>query len=123
MVYLYRNVAQIHGKLCIVSQPFYYVFQTAAARKSLNFVIEFHNNISIYNVYATDMQSSFDKDKAGYCIQYNKWYPNATDKGVLAYKMLVQTGEAETPLNMHRVRFLPWQIWQCLEHMNQIFHE
>ena len=54
----------------------------------------------------SDMQKAFDADKAGYAIQYNLWYSNATDKGVLAYKMMVQSGEAEIPFDLQRVRLL-----------------
>lgn len=49
------------------------------------------------------MQAAFDKDKAAYSIRENTWHQNATEKGVLAYKMLLQTGRPEDPIDLARV--------------------
>ncbi len=49
------------------------------------------------------MQREFDKDKKGNAIIYNNWYNNASEKGVLAYKMLIQTGNPVQPTDYNRV--------------------
>ena len=55
------------------------------------------------------MQREFDKDKKGNAIIYNNWYNNASEKGVLAYKMLIQTGNPVQPTDYNRV---------CLKQLN-----
>lgn len=52
---------------------------------------------------ATDMQAAFDKDKSDNTIEVNTWHPNATEKGVLAYKMILQTGDPGNPIDLSRV--------------------
>ena len=49
------------------------------------------------------MQEAFDTDKRRYSIKSDRWYPNATEKGVLAYKMILQTGIAESYVDVNRV--------------------
>lgn len=49
------------------------------------------------------LQDAFDKDyEAGKITQ--KDYENGSDDGVLAYKLLVQTGSREKPINLNLVR-------------------
>lgn len=49
------------------------------------------------------LQEAFDKDwQAGRIAQGN--YKNGSDDGVLAYKLLVQTGRRDKPVNMNLVR-------------------
>lgn len=42
------------------------------------------------------MQKAFDKDWDEGRITYEGWQKNASDDGVMAYKLLSQTGEKET---------------------------
>ncbi|XP_022105455.1 protein patched homolog 1-like isoform X2 [Acanthaster planci] len=49
-----------------------------------------------------EMQREFDRDKKGNAIIRNNWYNNASEKGVLAYKMLIQTGIPERPIDFNR---------------------
>ncbi|XP_033636690.1 protein patched homolog 1-like isoform X1 [Asterias rubens] len=49
-----------------------------------------------------EMQREFDKDKKGNAIIFNNWYNNASEKGVLAYKMLIQTGNPVQPTDYNR---------------------
>jgi len=44
----------------------------------------------------SELQKAFDKDWAEGRISYDGWQKNATDKGVMGYKLLAQTGEKET---------------------------
>lgn len=51
------------------------------------------------------MQAVFDKEKLEYRFRENSWNPNATEKGILAYKMLIQTGRPESQVDIQRVSF------------------
>lgn len=42
------------------------------------------------------LQKAFDRDWAEGRISYEGWQKNASDDGVIAYKLLAQTGEKET---------------------------
>ena len=43
----------------------------------------------------SELQKAFDKDWAEGRISYEGWQKNASDDGVMAYKLLMQTGEKE----------------------------
>lgn len=49
------------------------------------------------------LQQAFDKDWEAGRITLNS-YRNGSDDGVLAYKLLVQTGRREKPINFNQVR-------------------
>lgn len=49
------------------------------------------------------LQQAFDKDWEARRITLNS-YKNGSDDGVLAYKLLVQTGRREKPINFNQVR-------------------
>ena len=42
------------------------------------------------------LQKAFDRDWAEGRISYEGWQKNASDDGVMGYKLLAQTGEKET---------------------------
>lgn len=50
-------------------------------------------------VSVAGLQKAFDHDYATGCITQERWYDNATDEGILAYKLLVQTGHVENPVD------------------------
>ena len=45
------------------------------------------------------LQKAFDRDWQRGAIVADKWHANATDEGVLAYKLLVQTGHVDHPVD------------------------
>lgn len=47
----------------------------------------------------TGLQKAFDRDWANGCITQEGWHNNATDEGIVAYKLLVQTGYIENPID------------------------
>ncbi|XP_031550501.1 protein patched homolog 1-like [Actinia tenebrosa] len=51
-----------------------------------------------------DVQTSFDEEWASGTITYSGWYENASDSGILGYKMLAQTGNENYPVNRSQVR-------------------
>lgn len=62
-----------------------------------------HSFSKLLFVSPSGLQEAFDKDwQAGRITQGN--YRNGSDDGVLAYKLLVQTGRREKPVNINLVR-------------------
>lgn len=52
---------------------------------------------------STALQEAFDQDwEAGWITQSS--YRNGSDDGVLAYKLLVQTGRRERPISVNQVK-------------------
>lgn len=45
------------------------------------------------------LQTAFDQDWKNGCITQERWYKNASDEGILAYKLLVQTGRVDNPID------------------------
>lgn len=49
--------------------------------------------------FLIDLQDEFDDNLAKNCLNNEKWFPNATEKAVLAFKLLSQTGVVEFPVD------------------------
>lgn len=49
------------------------------------------------------VQEAFDRDVKSGCITRDGWNNNATSDGRLGYKLIVQTGEADNPIDKRRV--------------------
>lgn len=45
------------------------------------------------------LQRAFDRDWRDGCINAERWYSNASDEAILAYKLLVQTGHVDNPID------------------------
>lgn len=45
------------------------------------------------------MQKAFERDWARGSITQERWFKNASDEGILAYKLLVQTGHVDNPID------------------------
>lgn len=45
------------------------------------------------------LQKAFDRDWKRGSITQERWFPNASDEGILAYKLLVQTGHVDNPID------------------------
>eukprot|EP00057_Strongylocentrotus_purpuratus_P022786 XP_011677260.1 PREDICTED: protein patched homolog 1 isoform X1 [Strongylocentrotus purpuratus] len=58
--------------------------------------------LQTFRDWLLEMQEAFDLEKHRYSIKTDRWYPNATDKGVIAYKMILQTGIPESPADINR---------------------
>lgn len=54
-------------------------------------------------VIDSGLQKAFDRDWGQGCITQETWFQNATEEGILAYKLLVQTGYAEKPVDKSQV--------------------
>ncbi|XP_078574684.1 protein patched homolog 1-like isoform X1 [Branchiostoma floridae x Branchiostoma japonicum] len=55
--------------------------------------------LSYFRQWLFDVQAHFDEDWQLGRIQRNKWFYNATNEGVMGYKLLVQTGDNDNPIN------------------------
>lgn len=57
----------------------------------------------IYICFCADLQRAFDKDLQKNLVSVSGWKGNATEETILAYKLLVQTGDVDNPINKEQV--------------------
>lgn len=55
--------------------------------------------LTLFRDWLRGLQKAFDRDWERGCITREQWFPNASDEGVLAYKLLVQTGRPDNPID------------------------
>ncbi|XP_046388102.1 protein patched [Ischnura elegans] len=55
--------------------------------------------LSMFREWLLGLQSAFDRDWADGRIIKDRWFSNASDDGILAYKLLVQTGRVDNPVD------------------------
>lgn len=55
--------------------------------------------LSLFRDWLKNLQLAFDKDYRNGCVTQERWYPNASDDTILAYKLLVQTGHVDNPID------------------------
>ncbi|KAF2885766.1 hypothetical protein ILUMI_20401 [Ignelater luminosus] len=53
--------------------------------------------------FLVDLQQEFDENRLKNSVSNEKWYPNATEKAVLAFKLLAQTGVIEYPVDKSQI--------------------
>ncbi|CAG9816535.1 unnamed protein product, partial [Phaedon cochleariae] len=53
--------------------------------------------------YLIDLQQEFDYSRNTSCVNSEKWFSNATEKAVLAFKLLAQTGIVEFPVDKSQI--------------------
>lgn len=56
-----------------------------------------------FREFLTDLQQEFDLNRKRNCLNSEKWFPNATEKAVLAFKLLAQTGIVEFPVDKSQI--------------------
>ncbi|XP_066986955.1 protein patched [Macrobrachium rosenbergii] len=59
--------------------------------------------LSLFRDWLIGLQNAFDHDWRTGCITQETWHSNASDEGILAYKLLVQTGHADNPIDLSLV--------------------
>lgn len=60
-------------------------------------------------MFSIGLQKAFDKDWANKCITQEGWISCATEHGILGYKLLVQTGNSDNPIDkslVHNARLV-----------------
>ncbi|KAH9499847.1 Protein patched 1 [Bulinus truncatus] len=55
--------------------------------------------LELFRQWLLDLQHAFDKDKDNKLISNEGWQPNASEEAILAYKLLIQTGDVNNPTN------------------------
>lgn len=55
--------------------------------------------LSLFRDWLQNLQQVFEKEWETGCITQDGWSSNATDDGILAYKLLVQTGRVDNPVD------------------------
>ncbi|KAK8750193.1 hypothetical protein OTU49_015294, partial [Cherax quadricarinatus] len=55
--------------------------------------------LSLFRDWLVGLQAAFERDWRDGCITQETWNNNASDEGVLAYKLLVQTGRVDNPID------------------------
>lgn len=55
--------------------------------------------LSSFRDWLAGLQEAFDRDWKLGCIRREKWFANASEDGILAYKLLVQTGRVDNPVD------------------------
>ncbi|XP_066906859.1 protein patched isoform X2 [Halyomorpha halys] len=55
--------------------------------------------LGLFRDWLIGLQKAFDRDWKRGSINQERWFPNASDEGILAYKLLVQTGHVDNPID------------------------
>lgn len=55
--------------------------------------------LGMFRDWLIGLQKAFDKDWQNGCITQERWFSNASNDGILAYKLLVQTGHVDNPVD------------------------
>ena len=55
--------------------------------------------LSLFRDWLIGLQRAFDRDQASGCINQERWFSNASEDAILAYKLLVQTGHVDNPID------------------------
>jgi len=82
------DLAHVWSACCVVSQLKLWM-------TSCSVIIEIFSCLAI--------QEAFDQDVKNGCISRDGWNVNATVEGRLGYKLIVQTGEPDNPIDKRRV--------------------
>lgn len=53
--------------------------------------------------YLLDLQQEFDQSRSSNCLNSEKWFSNTTEKAVLAFKLMAQTGIVEFPVDKSQI--------------------
>lgn len=55
--------------------------------------------LSLFSNWLSTLQNAFDRDYASGAISKERWYANASVDGILAFKLLAQTGHVDNPID------------------------
>nr|XP_022317481.1 protein patched homolog 1-like [Crassostrea virginica] len=59
--------------------------------------------LDMFRQWLQDLQRSFDAEYADGRISQSDWKANASDSAILAYKLLIQTGDVDNPIDITRI--------------------
>nr|CAD7262461.1 unnamed protein product [Timema shepardi] len=60
--------------------------------------------LSMFRDWLIGLQKAFDRDWSRGSITQERWFQNASDEGILGYKLLVQTGHVDNPIDKSLVK-------------------
>lgn len=92
-----------------LNQPLLYEYHASLARvphvlKDSNGGLNMNDFwLANFRDYLVDLQEEFDDNLENHCITNDKWYNNATENAVLAFKLLAQTGIVEFPVDRTQI--------------------
>ncbi|KAG9511138.1 Protein patched, partial [Fragariocoptes setiger] len=55
--------------------------------------------LSLFRDWLLELQDAFDRDRGNSSITANGWAPEASDESILAFKLIVQTGRLDNPID------------------------
>lgn len=55
--------------------------------------------LSLFRDWLRNIQDAFDRDYSEFRITTERWFPNASSDGILGYRLLVQTGHVDIPVD------------------------
>ncbi|KAL0850981.1 hypothetical protein ABMA28_006876 [Loxostege sticticalis] len=55
--------------------------------------------LSLFRDWLLDLQAAYDREVESGCITKECWCKNASDEGILGYKLMVQTGHVDNPID------------------------
>ena len=67
--------------------------------------------LSLFRSWLVRLQAAFDLDFAAGLIDEEGWKPAASDDGILAYKLLVQTGHVDFPVDKSLLRHARYKLF------------
>lgn len=92
-----------------LNQPLLYEYHAALSRvphvvKDSNGGLNMNDFwLANFRDFLVDLQEEFDDNLENHCITNDKWYTNATENAVLAFKLLAQTGIVEFPVDRTQI--------------------
>ncbi|XP_030748534.1 protein patched [Sitophilus oryzae] len=92
-----------------VNQPLLYEYHSSLSHvphvlKDSNGGLNMNNFwLANFRDYLIDLQEEFDHSRSTHCLNSEKWFPNATEKAVLAFKLMAQTGIIEFPVDKSQI--------------------
>ncbi|XP_046629599.1 protein patched isoform X1 [Neodiprion virginianus] len=55
--------------------------------------------LGLFRDWLKGLQAAFDRDYSRGCVVQEEWFKNASDDAILAYKLMVQTGHVDNPID------------------------
>lgn len=90
------------------SQPLLYEYHSSLYH--VPHVLKDSNGLSMndfwlenFREYLEDLQQEFDNSRKANCLNSETWFTNVTEKAVLAFKLLAQTGTVEFPVDKSQI--------------------
>ncbi|KAJ8316305.1 hypothetical protein KUTeg_006319 [Tegillarca granosa] len=64
--------------------------------------------LSQFRQWLQELQKAFDKDKSAGNLNQDGWNSNCSHDGILAYKLIIQTGDIDNPIDRQRIKLFTY---------------